>query len=99
MPARAVAGDGNPRWISAILLRVFLNVGDRAVDIFDQVGHRVGSFVAIARADPAVVDAGDDIAAIANQLAGQAAHDVFGVARPPAAVNDDDARQIARAAR
>ena len=96
MSTGAVAGHANPRRIAAVLGRVLHDVRDAAKDVLDQVGHGVADGVPIGLAAPAIVHAGDHELAALGQLARQAAHDVFVVGGPAAAVHDDDDRQVAR---
>ena len=78
---------------------VFDDVGDAAEHVVDQIGHRVARGIAVGLAGPSVVHAGDDERAVPDELARQAAHDVFVVRGPAATVNDDDHGQVPRALR
>ena len=94
MPAGTVACDSDARWITAVFFGMLHNVGDRAKDVFDQVGDRVRFVVAVMLSSPAIVDTTNDKFAALGQLASQAAHHVFIVGLPSATVNDDDDWEI-----
>ena len=94
MTTGAIAGHGKAGGIGAVFFGVLLNVSDCAIHVFDDVGHGIWFLVAVIGAKPAVIHADHNVFAAANQFTGQAAHHVFAIHRPAAAVNNHDARQI-----
>ena len=94
MAAGTVTGHSEAGGVGTIGGGVLLEVGEGSEDILDECGHGVRRLVAVGGADPAVIDAGDDILAALDELTGEGAHDVLGVGGPAAAVDDDDRREV-----